>query len=248
MMIAYSYIPVVEEILVQRLNTYFKEDLKWPNLFPNFPHVRINNEYPWVPYMTDKSLFTENGIDLNKVDETLFPSVTVVNSQDIKSPELFIDLTKTALEKADLPDFIAQASEEGYSIAPSDLAAVTTYFDTNDFLYGINIVQQRRDTINIDITTDDETSIKNRIFSFIELFLVGQGAKDLKTDLDIEIIIPSVSGGRSGIYNLDFGRTLRGSTIQFEVDYRISQCMYDTDAGLITDVVIDHTVNGGLDG
>lgn len=245
MIIAYSHIPVVEEILVQRLGVYFKETLKWDNLFPKFPYVRINNEYPWVPYMTDKALFIDNGIDLNKVNETLFPSVTVVNSQDIKSPEMFIDLNKTTLEKADLADFTAQAAEEGYSIAPEDLALVTTHFDTNDFLYGVNIVSQRRDTINIDITTDDDTSIKNRIFSFIELFLLGQGAKDLKTDLDIEIIIPSVSGGRSGIYNIDFGRTLRGSTIQFEVDYRITQCMYDTDAGLITDVTIDHTVNGG---
>lgn len=244
MMIVYSYIPVVEEILVQRLGVYFEDTIKWKNLFPKFPYVRINNEYPWVPYMTDQSLYTENGIDLNKVSETLFPSVTVVNSQDIKATEKLVDISKTTLEKADLSDLIEQAAEEGYEISPSDIDLMTTHFDTNDFLYGINIVQQRRDTINIDITTDDETSIKNRIFSFIELFLVGQGAKDLKTDLDIEIIIPSVSGGRSGIYNIDFGRTLRGSTIQFEVDYKITQCMYDTDAGLITDVIIDHTVGG----
>ncbi len=245
MIIVYSYVPVVEEILVQRLSKYFKETIKWDELYSNFPHIRINNEYPWVPYVTDESLYTSSGIDLNKVNETLFPSVTVVNSNDIKSPELFIDMNKTGLEKADLPAFIAQAAEEGYEISPSDLAAVTTFFDTNNILHGINIVQQRRDTINIDITTDDETSIKNRIFSFIELFLVGQEALDLKTDLDIEIITPTVSGGRSGIYNIDFGRTLRGSTIQFEVDYKISQCMYNTEAGLITNVVIDHTVSGG---
>lgn len=245
MIIAYSHIPVVEEILVQRLNVYFKETLKWDNLFPKFPYIRINNEYPWVPYMTDKSLFTENGIDLNKVNETLFPSVTIVNSQDIKATEKVIDIKKTTLEKDDLADFIDQAATEGYSIAPEALQVVTDHFDTNDFLYGLNIVSQRRDTINIDITTDDDTSIKNRIYSFIGLFLIGHGAKDLKTDLDIEIIIPSVSGGRSGIYNIDFGRTLRGSTIQFEVDYNISQTMYDTDAGLITDVTIDHTVTGG---
>lgn len=244
MIIAYSYLPVVEEILVQRLNVYFKETLKWDTLFPKFPYVRINNEYPWVPYMTDQSLFTENGIDLNKVNETLFPSVTIVNSQDVKATEKFLDINKTTLEKADLPDFIAQAEEEGYEIASSDLALITTHFDTNDYLYGVNIVSQRRDTINIDITTDDNTSIKNRIFSFIELFLSGQGARDLKNDLDIEIIIPSMSGGRSGIYNIDFGRTLRGSTIQFEVDYKISQCLYDTDAGLISDITINHTVGG----
>jgi hypothetical protein len=243
MILAYSYIPVVEEILVKRLSKYFIDPVKWDNLYPNHP-IRINNEYPWVPYMTDESLFIENGIDLNKVNETLFPSITVVTSQDNKSPSVFLDIKKTKLLKEDLADFQAQAASEGYSIAPEALTAIETHFDTNDALYGVNIVEQRRDTINIDITTDDSSTIKDRIYSYVELYLVGHGKIELKDDLDIEIISTSVSGGRSGIYNIDFGRTLRGSTIQFEVDYKITQCLYDTEAGIITDVQIDHTVGG----
>lgn len=244
MILMYSHIPVVEEILVKKLSEYFNKDIRWNNLFPEFP-VRINNEYPWVPYMTDQSLFIENGIDLNKVNETLFPSITVVTSQDMNSPSMFVDMKKTVLLKEDLSDFISQASEEGYSIAPEALTAIETHLETNDSLYGINIIEQRRDTINIDITTDDSTTIKDRIFSYIELYLIGHGSRELKTDMDMEIIVPSVSGGRSGIYNIDFGRTLRGSTIQFEVDYYISQCMYDTETELLAQVDINHTVHGG---
>lgn len=235
MRIFYNYIPVVEEILVKRLEDYFRDNVLWDNLYSKFP-LTISNEYPWVPYMT------ATGVDFSKASKNLFPSITVVNSQDNKSPQLFANMKTETLEKDDLAALISQSESEGYSIAPEALAAIQTHFDTNDFLYGLNIIHQRRDTINIDITTDDRSVIKDRIFSYIELYLSGDGAINLKKDLDIEIITTEVSGGRSGIYNVDFGRTLRGATIQFPVDYKITQCVYDTEASLITDIKIDHTV------
>lgn len=243
MILVYSHIPVIEEILVKRLQDYFLTTIKWDSLYPKFP-IRINNEYPWVPFMTDVDLYVNGGIDLNKVNEALFPSITVVTSQDSNSPSLFLDAEKTALASTEYNDLVTQAAEYGYYITDSDLAEIETYFQSNDYLFGINFREQRRDTINIDITTDDNSVIKDRIYSYVQMFLAGQGSADLQNELDIGIIKPTVTGTRSGIYNIDFGRTLRGSTIQFEVDYKISQCMYDTSIGLITDVTIDHTVGG----
>lgn len=241
-MIVYSSIPVVEEILVNRLQEYFQNEVNWKNAYPNFAFPRINNEFPWVPYMQDEDLFTNGWLDLNQVQETLFPSITVVSSQDSKSPSLLIDITDTILEADDLEDFKTLSSNEGQLIDPEGLAAIETHFETKDQLIGTKISYQRRDTINIDITTDDHTNIKDRLYDLVTMFLVGHGALALKTDLEIGILPESLNGNRSGTYNIEFGRTLRGSTIQFQVDYKIFQVYYDIDAGFFDSVEINHTV------
>jgi hypothetical protein len=74
------------------------------------------------------------------------------------------------------------------------------------------------------------------------MFLVGHGGIKLKTDLEIRVLTEGLNGNRSGTYNIEFGRTLRGATIQFQVDYKISQVYYDLDAGVIDSVDITHNV------
>jgi len=239
--LAYSYVPVIEEILIDRLTKYLMKDCGWANQFPNFPHVRINNEYPWVPYMASEEYSSNGYVDLSKVSETLFPSVTIVTTQDNKSPQLFVNIKPTTLNKAELADFKNQAAMDGYLISPEALIAIETHFDTNEELYGVNIIYQKRDTVSIDITTDDKTNIKNRLYDLISLFLIGHGNISLNRDLDIAIIESSVNGNRSGTYNMDFGRLLKGSSIQVDVDYKISQTFYNPDIGLL-DIDINHTV------
>lgn len=243
MTVAYSYLPVVEEVLIDRLSKYLHEECKWADQFPKFPHVRINNEYPWVPYMTSEDSFTNGWLDLSKVSETLFPAVTIITSQDNKSPDKFQKLEPTTLYKEEFEDFKAQALTDGFLISPAALQEMETYFLTHDELYGLYTSWQRQDTINIDITTDDETNIKNRLYDLLSLFLVGQGSLSMKTDLNIAVLNQTVSGTRSGIYNNDFGRVLRGATIHFNADYIISQVFYNTSAQAINEIVIDHTVS-----
>ena len=219
-------------------------ECKWADQFPNFPQVRINNEFPWVPYMAKEQFFTDGWLDVKKVSETLFPSVTIISNQDQKSPQVFIESSKTVLYKTEFDDFKDQAATDGYLISPEALDEMETHFLTNDYLIGVNIIYQRQDIVNIDITTDDQTNIKNRLYDLISLFLIGHGNTALKNDLDIGILDHTVSGNRSGSYNRDFGRVLRGATIGFNVDYKISQVFYDLNANVIDDIIINHTVGG----
>lgn len=242
MIIAYSYLPVVEEILISRFTEYFKT-IGWDDKYPKFP-LRINNEFPWVPYLSSKEFYEKGWIDLSS-KPGLFPSITIVNTQDVKSPTLFLDALPTNLKKTEIEQFKELAESEGSEISPKAIEAIDEYFLENDVLYGTNIVYQKRDTINIDITVDDKTNIRNRIYDYLEAFLVGHGANALKTELDIEIMKESVTGNRAGAYSVQFGRPLKGSTIQCQVDYNISQVYYDTEKGLITDIEINHTVDGG---
>ena len=165
--------------------------------------------------------------------------MTIVSPQDQKSPQLFIDINQTVLLKTEFDDFKIEAATDSYLISPEALTEMETHFLTNDELYGLNIIYQRQDVVNIDIITDDKTNIKNRLYDLISLFLIGHGNTAFKQDLDIAIIEHSVSGDRSGSYNMDFGRMLRGSTISLTVDYKISQVFYDTSANLISDILIN---------
>ena len=236
-MIVVSYAPVVEEVFVNKLNSYLVDKIRWADQYPNYPQVKVSNEYPWVPYMQNG-----NWPDLNKISETLFPSVTIISSQDVKSPALFVQLNQTALEKTEYDDFKILMKTEGYILAPEALAEIETHFLTKDILYGSEFVYQNRDTISFDITTDDPSNIKNRLYDLCQLFLKCHEAKALYNELKIQVIEYSVSGSRSGTYNIDFGRVLRGASIHVEVDYTILQTYYDTDADVITDILIDHTV------
>jgi hypothetical protein len=234
MILSLGYAAVAEEILVTTLTTYF-QTIGWARMFPNHPVVRISNEYPWVPYMND------GWPDLSQVNETLFPAVTVVSTSDEKSPrEKTVQLSNTKLEKTEMTAFTSQVETDGYMIDPDALTAINTHFLTNDTLYGLSISDQRRDTVHIDIISDDPSNIRNRIYDQILLFLSGMEQIELFKNKGMTIINSSIGGSRTPEYNTEFGRVLRGSTISFQVDSMILQTYYDTSAEVFESAIIDH--------
>lgn len=239
MIIAYSHAPVVEEILIDRLREYFST-VDWDGQFPNHP-LRINNEHPWVPYMASDEAIDSGYVDLRQVSESLFPSITITTTQDAKATEVLAQISDTELVKTEVDAFKAQAETTGYMISSDSLIEMDKYFETNESLYGVNIVYQRQDTINIDIISDDNSNIKNRIYDFTTLFLTTHGNMSLSDDLEIQIIEGSIVGTRSGIYTNEFGRLLRGASIEMRVDYKISQVYYDTGTEAIAAVNATHT-------
>lgn len=234
MRILFNYIPVVEEILVTRITEYLEKDCKWAENFPKYPVIKIDNEYPWVPFMND------GWPNLNEINETLFPAVTIVNTQDNSNPEYLMDITNESLDKAEFDSFKKLSEKDGYLIAPEALTQMEAYFEDNDVLYGTKITYRIKDTIAIDITTDDPSNIKNRIYDLIRLYLTGQGRNDLLDETGIEIDAKKVQGTRSGAYNIDFGKVLKGSSFNIEVNYPVYQVYYDT-SEQEKEVVINHT-------
>jgi hypothetical protein len=244
MIIAYSKAQVIEEILIARLSEYFKT-VGWDEQFPNHP-LRINNEFPWVPYMTSEEYYSKGWVDLSNVQDTLFPSVTIATTEDLKSPDdVLMEINSTSLLSSEFDEFKAQAQEDGYMVSPDALLAMSTFFAENDTLYGVMINYRRRDTVSFDVHVDDHTNVKNRVYDYLSLFLATHGAVELREDLGIQIVANSITGSRSGTYNLDFGRVIRGASIQFEVDYNISQVYYDTSVGVLESVQSEHTTEAG---
>lgn len=234
-----NYAPVVEEILVQELIDYFDE-LKWNEIYPNHP-LRIGNEHPWVPYIT------EDGIDLSTVQETLFPSITIGSESDEKSPDFIKNIAQCVLHKTELAELTTEVEKSGYMIHPDLITDLTTYFTSHDNLFGLEVFTQRRDVINIDIITDDSSNIRNRIYDYLILFFSGKKIVDVFTNNAITIIENTLRGKRFPEYNVEFGRVLKGSTIQFQADHVIQQNEYDTDIVTISgfDITATKEVIGG---
>jgi len=242
--VIFSDIRVAEELLVSALEKYF-DDLDWKGAYKNFPKVRINNEFPWVPYMRNPSAWSGGQLDLGKVIDNqtaLFPSLTVVNDSDAKATTQFIRKDSTSLVTEDLVEFKELASKDSQFISPEGLQAIEDAITANGVVYGSRIMYKKTEVMKIDVTVDDESDIKNRIFDLVMQFLVGQGQIDLNNDEKIEIKTETIHGNRSGVYNIQFGRVLKGSTIQFDVNYDIVQVYYNTDAGVINSVDITHHV------
>lgn len=240
--IVLSECPVIEEILIDRLTEYLYSKCQWADNFPYFP-LRINNEYPWVPYLSNTSYYTDGWVDLSKVSETLFPAITIVNTSDALPFQKEIRRQPTALAKTEYAEFVETISANKWIIDPSALTDMATYFLTHDYIYGYEYWFQRKDSISIDITVDDNSNIKNRLYDLCYLFVTGHGGIDWFDDSKIRINEGSVKGNRSGAYNMDFGRMLRGASIQFDVDYMIGQTYYYPDIDVIAEISIDHTVS-----
>jgi hypothetical protein len=98
-------------------------------------------------------------------------------------------------------------------------------------VYGYSICAYRRDIISVDIWAEN-IQLKNELYEQIRLFVLG----DLRNKLtekykffDPKIDDDTVRGTRVLPFFVDFGLTLAGGNVQFEVAYAIEQNVIDTD-------------------
>lgn len=238
-MIILAETPVIEEILVNRLESFFK-DLKWDNIYP-YHSLNIGNEYPWFKYIN-----SSGEVDMPSGEDSPFPSITILTNNDRKSPsDMTVRTYNTQLNADEFTAFknMVNGDTDKFIIAPDAISAMETYFSSNETLYGIQTVYNRQDSMVVDIVTDCETDIKNRIYDMVSLFLTGKPREDLYKEMKISILQDTVTGNRAGEYNNEFGRMLHGCTLQFSVDYVIASTFYDEAMGVLGSYDITHNVD-----
>lgn len=206
----------MESIFVKSLQDYFTA-MRFNELYPVIKTVHIGLEHPFV------TLLSQNG---TRDTRGLFPSVTVVSGSDEKPPQLaelhsFIPCTITK-------DDIESIKTGGYKVASGALAWLDTYFASNEKLYGVTGTIRRRDHITFEVWSEN-IQMKNDIYSMLELFLSGPLRIQLEKTYGIEVFDDIIQGQRSGNYNFDFGQTLYGGQISFDVDYLLEQNIFDSE-------------------
>jgi len=206
----------VEDILVKSLQGYFAS-VRFSELYPVIKSVYIGLEHPFA------ELLDQNG----RRDMTaLFPSVTVVSGSDEKPPQLaelhsFLPCT---INKNDIDTI----KRDGYQVAPGAITWLDTFFETNKELHGVTGTAQRRDHITFEVWAEN-IQLKNEIYSMLELFLSGPMKIKLEKTYGLEMFDDTIRGQRSGNYNFDFGQTLYGGQIGFDVDYLLEQNIFDSE-------------------
>ena len=79
--------------------------------------------------------------------------------------------------------------------------------------------------------------MKNRIYDLLDLFLKANGRFELGRNVGIEIMDGTVKGQKGSLYNFDFGKTIYGANIDFDVIYQKVQ--FNSDIQVSNGVEID---------
>lgn len=215
-----SKVPSVEDIFVAELKTYF-DQMRFGELYPNFPTIRITLEHPFAVMWQQA-----NGNSSNTYDGSLFPSITLASGSDSKPGQLsgLNSLESISVVKADITGLAAT----GLQAAPGAIEWMTEYFKTNTIIHGRQGTANKSDQVAIDIWSES-IQLKNDIYGLLMMYLSGPKRSELELTHAITIFDGTVRGQRSGNYNMDFGQLLYGAHIDFQIDYRITQAILDTE-------------------
>jgi|WetSurMetagenome_2_1015567.scaffolds.fasta_scaffold91645_2 hypothetical protein len=209
-------IPVTEELLKDSFSTYLNTNIKWGEQYPNFKNINISNDHPFEQIL--------GGPD-GSVRPDLFPSVTIISSNDGEVPGMGKNWEIAELDKGDIDDSF---KKKDWYLSATSLAAVKEHLTANNVLYGIQHTTTWRDNVSFEIWAEN-LRVKNDLYNLILGYLTGPEMIQLHKDTNVVIFTNTIQGQRSGYYNFDVaGRTLYGARFTMNVDYPVLQVSYDT--------------------
>jgi hypothetical protein len=215
-------IPTVEDLICDAFTAYLKE-IRWGEYQPNYKNVNISNDHPFEELL--------GNVNDNEPRPNLFPSVTIVASNDGEVPGMGKNWKVAVLDKGDIDGMDPHEWYTSYS-ALDDLKTV---FLTKNQIFGMQHHTMWRDSASIEIWTEN-IQIKNELYNLALAFLQGPKILQLKQEHDIIIPSNSIQGQRSGYYNFDFGRVLYGGRIAFTADYKVLQAVYDSEKETLAEI------------
>lgn len=222
-------IPIVEDALVSAFGAYLKE-LRFGEMYPYHKGVNISNDHPF-----EKLLDNQDGVS------HLFPSITIVSSNDNESSGMAKGWQATTLERGNLDGI----DPKEWYLAKSALSQLQGSLDEKGFLYGLQHSTVWRDSTTFEIWTEN-IQVKNDIYNLVMAFLTGPKVLELHTQYGFVIHSNTIQGQRSGYYNYDFGRVLYGGRVTLAVEYNVLQAAYDTDVSSLAE--LEHSYREVLHG
>lgn len=214
--------PTVEDVLCTAFKAYLG-DVRWGEYQPNFRNVNVSNDHPFEELV--------GNINNTEPRPNLFPSVTILSSNDGEVPGMGKGWRPVFLEKTDLVGMNPLLWYTSQSV----LTDLTEIFKTQNQVFGLQHHTMWRDSVSIELWTEN-IQVKNELYNLAMAFLQGPKMLQLKIDHDITIHSNSIQGQRSGYYNFDFGRVLYGGRLAFTADYKVLQAVYDSDIESLAEI------------
>ena len=228
---------VLEEVICVLINEYFKQ-IDYSSARKNY-RVEASVSHP----------FARLYLKENEKMADVFPSVTVTTATDDKTAELFgiHPISKVGFTVDDIDDWGSDTDDDsGKKIA--GLSAVTSQRVKDElkqiaqkqgYVYGLRRDIRRTDKISVEIWATNST-VKNDIYEVLRAFIgsnLHSVLYDRYTFFDPLIEDETLHGERSNNYNIDFGLELSGAMLSFNVNYTVSQIVFNTEATSINDVI-----------
>lgn len=209
-----SKTPDVETILVNNLQDYFFNHIKFKELFRG-KEVKITTDHPFV------NLFQQQ-VDDDKYDLTGFPCITVIDANTEKAVQANIAPQVYRITN-DLVTDINQYGRDKYLISKQTLTALKEALKGQEFIRAEGYETHKRSKVAIEIWAANAV-IKNVLYDLTDLFFsASDWLFTLHQNYGILIEENSIVGEKSGIYNYDFGGILYGAMINMGITYQIAQ-------------------------
>lgn len=212
-------IPIVEDLLVAAFRAYLKE-IRFAEQYPHHKNIGVSNDHPFERLLSGEGDAPD-----------IFPSVTIVSSNDSETPGMAKGWAASELRPEDMQEFAAQ----GWYVADSAKNDLIAALAQKGSIFGLSHSTLWRDSAAFEIWTEN-IQVKNDIYNLVLGFLTGPKVIELHNEHGLVIHSNSLQGQRSGYYNYDFGRALYGGRIGLSVDYPVLQAVYDTEIGSIREI------------
>jgi hypothetical protein len=224
-------IPDVEEILIEHIDNYLVNQVRFSELFPKSGHARVSAEHPLA-------LLMDKMVNDTQIDTALFPSVTVVSANDSRNPTNVIQVPppqQIKMYDAFFENVVSKGRDQyigSYEVVKAAREQIAE--SAEGYIWGKMYQSYRRASIAIEIWAETLTE-KSKLYDLVTSYLSGDGRFSLKANYDIIIDESSVAGERSGIYNFDFGRMLHGAIVRCTADFSI--CAFEVESVVIAQSV-----------
>lgn len=231
-------VPDCEALIADDLRTWFDTDQKFSNLFPGV-NLKISTDHPFV------NLMQQSVPDTGKYDTTGFPCLTVIDTNFNKLVETPV-APETVRLLPSLIDEIKAGGRNKFIMSKQALAELEAAFEGQEFLRAEGYQTLRRTQIAMEIWTTNKVQ-KDKTFDLVSAYLFGPNRFSQHTDNEVIIEEESVTGEKSGIYNMDFGEILYGGMLRFTCAYSVGYYIVrEFTIGRVVEVQV-HGMVGGVD-
>lgn len=235
--------PAVEEALRRVIDRHFNETVDIRTIFSNIEKINVSLIHPFEYFFA-----RAQGATPAQNATGLFPSVTVISEGD--NPIEVADAGRREMRISS--DFAASLESElkkktddrGVICSPETVAAIKEATEGNQPVPVIGYQTHTTERISIEIWADNNI-VKNRLYSILLSFLKGRAGEILLKEENVMILPESIVGNRSGNYNFDFGKTLFGGVVTFDVQYYTQELYFDKDKKVLTEGTVSLSQNEG---
>ena len=235
--------PAVEEALRRVIDRHLNETVDIRTIFSNIEKINVSLIHPFEYFFA-----RSQGATPAQNATGLFPSVTVISEGD--NPIEVADAGRREMRISS--DFAASLETElkkktddrGVICSPETVTAIKEATEGNQPVPVIGYQAHTTERISIEIWADNNI-VKNRLYSILLSFLKGRAGEILLAEENVMILPESIVGNRSGNYNFDFGKTLFGGVVTFDVQYYTQELYFDKDKKVLAEGTVSLSRNEG---